>query len=142
MRTTLDRQRQARPREGSRDESHVGDVDFIRTLTAWHRARDDARRYNRNLLQLGAAIAAILGIEAGSGGVFAIANGINGNEPLPEWASLQLIALTGFALVVGGIFGLLAIWSYFRRGQAEQKAEQNLEYLFTLDPEWATKLEG
>jgi len=45
----------------------------VDALQNWHAATDGASRSNRNLLQYAAGIAALLGISAGSGGVFAIA---------------------------------------------------------------------
>ena len=64
---------------------------FVVALQGWHKAKEAATRYNRNLLQYGATVAAALGIEAGSGGIIAIANSLpktaeeSGNT-LPTWA--------------------------------------------------------
>jgi len=67
--------------------------EIVQGLRGWTRAKEAASRYNRNLLQFGAGIAAVLGIEAGSGGIFALANSIvdtgNGGS-LPWWALLHL----------------------------------------------------
>ena len=45
----------------------------IPELQGWHRAKESASRHNRNLLQYAAAIAVVLGVEGGSGGILAVA---------------------------------------------------------------------
>src|SRR5207248_652263 len=59
----------------------------VEALQGWRLAQEAASRSNRNLLQYGAGIAAILGIAAGSGGILAVANSL---QKAQQGASAQL----------------------------------------------------
>ena len=71
-------------------------VILLRNLQGYQLAKEQANRCNRNLLQYGAAIATILGIAAGSGSIFALADSVGKTgEPeqsLPAWALGMLLA--------------------------------------------------
>lgn len=63
---------------------------LVSELQGWHRAKDQATRYNRNLLQYAAAIAAVFGIGAGGGGIIAVAGALSqideGSQSVADWA--------------------------------------------------------
>ncbi|MBM3942287.1 MAG: hypothetical protein FJ316_05085 [SAR202 cluster bacterium] len=44
------------------------DGNLIAALKVWHRARETANRYNRDMLQYGAMVAGAIGMVAGAGG--------------------------------------------------------------------------
>ncbi len=95
-------------------------------LKKWYKAKDEADHYNRNLMQYGGAVAAVLTILAGSGGIFAVATAVKveGN-PYFVWAA----AILGGVSVVGTIAlfiltGML-VHSFIRRGKAEKAVDKN-----------------
>jgi hypothetical protein len=108
-------------------------------LRGWHLAKEAASRHNRNLLQYGAGIAAVLGIEAGSGGVFAIANGLTkvggASASLPWWT---WVILGGVSIVAGTTFAILVgflVRAFLLRRAAEQKADDHLAKVIALAPD-------
>lgn len=111
----------------------------VRELEGWHLAREAAQRWNRNLLQYGAGVAAVLGLAAGSGGVFAIASSLVGlqdtSASLPGWAVGVLGGVTVVASAVFVILMSLLIASYFQRRKAEGAADSHLTKLIGLAPE-------
>ena len=122
--------------EGQATQRHP---DFVPALQGWHLAKERARRYNRNLLQYAAGIAAVLGIGAGSSGLFAVAGALIRTEEtsrsLPDWAFVILA-------VAGGVVGVLSIIllaflaiAFSRRGTAEQDADLAQARLIDLDPD-------
>ncbi len=122
--------------EGQATQRHP---DLVPALQGWHRAKEEARRYNRNLLQYAAGIAAVLGIGAGSGGLFAVAGALIRTEEtsrsLPDWAFVILV-------IAGSVVGVLSIIllaflgiAFFRRRKAEQDADGYLARLIEVDPD-------
>jgi NADH:ubiquinone oxidoreductase subunit K len=112
--------------------------ELVEALQGWHRARASAGRYNRNLLQYGAGIAAVLGIEAGSGGIFAIANSlgaVGGEVSLPVWAVFTLVIIGVLAAAVTIILAILLVDTYRRREAAESEAARCHDKLIALEPD-------
>jgi hypothetical protein len=110
------------------------DLAWVFELSAWRVARQQARRANRNLLQYAGSFAALIGIGAGTGGVFAMAKAVNKStetQIVPGWALMA-------ALVVASIFAvglLLLIWSAYRtRRTAERHADEHLRHLISIRP--------
>lgn len=105
---------------------------LVSALQAWQKARDAANRYNRNLLQYAASIAAVLGIGAGSGGIFAVA------DSLPEaQGDIAVIGLVASVAVAGGIAApilLLLVGTFWKRGRAERDAASRMDDLIAIDP--------
>ncbi len=63
----------------------------ISTAQNWYKAKDEADHYNRNLMQYGGAVAAVLTILAGSGGIFAVATAVKVEDnPYFDWAATIL----------------------------------------------------
>lgn len=114
--------------EAQRDEQ------LVEALQGWHRSKEAATRYNRNLLQYGAMIAAAVSIESGYGGVMAVANSI-AVAGLPWWVPFQLVALSLIAAVVVVIGVILVLRAYRLRHTAERDAEDYREKLIALRPE-------
>ena len=106
----------------------------IPTLRAWYTAKDEAEHYNRNLMQYGTAVAAVLSILAGSGGIFAVANALKTESgSLPAWALmiLWLVSIVGtIALVL--LLGLL-VHSFLHRSKAEKAVEESRGSLIDAD---------
>lgn len=106
---------------------------LVSALQAWQKARDAANRYNRNLLQYAASIAAVLGIGAGSGGIFAVA------DSLPEaQGDIAVIGLVASVAVAGGIAApilLLLVGTFWKRGRAERDAASRMDELIAINPE-------
>ncbi len=122
--------------EGQATQRHP---DLVPALQGWHRAKDEASRYNRNLLQYAAGIAAVLGIGAGSGGLFAVAGALIRTEEtsrsLPDWAFVILVV----AGIVVGVLSLILLAflaiAFSRRRTAEQHADGYLARLIEVDPD-------
>ena len=109
--------------------------EMITELRAWHRARETAARCNRNLLQYGAAFAAILGIEAGSGGVFALANALTQGVALQAWVVAIVLAVSAVGVVFAIVLAILLVQAYGQRREAERRADDYLERLIARTPE-------
>lgn len=113
--------------------------EMVRELQIWHRSKEAASRYNRNLLQYATAMAALLGIEAGSGGVFivgnALARGRGADLQLEWWALATLWSVVTMAAIIYLSLSLLLIRVYRRRREEESRAEVALESLIMRDPE-------
>jgi hypothetical protein len=109
----------------------------VAALRNWHRATEAADRSNRDLLQYGAGIAALLGISAGSGGVFAVAQSLNNADTggSPWWALTILVGVLIIAFVAGAVMAGLLVQSYGRRESAERDADEALAELIALGPE-------
>ena len=56
---------------GSSDQDNA---ELVQALQGWQIAKERANRANRDLLRFAAGITAVLGILAGSGGIFAVAS--------------------------------------------------------------------
>jgi hypothetical protein len=102
-------------------------------LSGWRVALSQAERANRNVLQYAAAFAALLGISAGSGGVFAMAKAINENGQLvPEWALSGAFAVAAICAIVL----VCLLWSAYRtRRRAERHADEHFRRLIERRPE-------
>jgi hypothetical protein len=109
----------------------------VEALRAWRKATDVAERSNRDLLQYGAGIAALLGISAGSSGVFSVAESLQGAESggSPWWALAILAIVLVVAFVASGVMAALLVQAYSRRESAEGDADAALSELIGLDPE-------
>ena len=98
----------------------------------WHIAREKADRLNRNLLQYGAAMTAVIGVFGASGGVVALAFSVQkdgGDLPLGiVWA----IVAIGLLLFV--ILGAFLISAFRDRGKCEEDAEEKLGHISREDP--------
>ena len=111
-------------------------------LQNWHMASDAASRSNRNLLQYAAGIAALLGISAGSGGVFAVAESLQSTSRggSPWWAAAILAGVAAFAAVAGLVMLFFLLKAYVQRRSAEDEADRYLRELIEMDPDrfWPT----
>ena len=109
----------------------------VAALQNWHAATDAASRGNRNLLQYAAGIAALLGISAGSGGVFAVAESLNkssqGNSPW--WAIAILVGVAAFAGTAGIVMLFFLLRAYVLRRTSENEADGYLRELIGMDPD-------
>ena len=114
-----------------------GRKNLVDCLAAWQTAKEETARHNRNLLQYAAFIAALVGIGSGSGGVFAIAAALSGDDDknLPEWVAT--VAIVAGVIIVSGSLVLLAfmICAFVRRRAAERDVDKNLEELVRLVPD-------
>jgi protein-S-isoprenylcysteine O-methyltransferase Ste14 len=99
----------------------------------WHIAREKADRLNRNLLQYGAAMAAVIGVFGASGGVFALAFSVQreGAE-LPLGIVWTTVAI-GLLLFV--ILGGFLISAFRERGKREREVEEKFEQISREDPD-------
>ena len=108
----------------------------IPELQGWHRAKERARRYNRNLLQYAAALTALLGIGGGSGAVAAV--GISVAELKGKTADWVLVIAIVVAVVVA-LIALVLIYLLIRafrlRRDADVDAINFLASLIERDPE-------
>jgi hypothetical protein len=126
-----------------------GGVSETEALRGWYLARQAATRYNRNLLQYGAGLAAVIGINAGTGGMLALADSLAlrtavasgetvtnpAQRPMWEFSSpaAWMVVLTSVAAVV---LLLLLVRSYRDRQRAERSAEAHAERLIAVNPQW------
>ena len=123
------------------EESVAGDSDDFDLKTAvrnWRMCRDLADRYNRYLVQYGAAAATALGIAAATGGLFATADAVRGNAgkaPIDEAISNLIWGLMGVSFVIFVSSGLLLVLAFGIRERAEKRAAQHLHRLIGLKPE-------
>jgi hypothetical protein len=109
---------------------------LIDALQGWQIAKERASRANRNLLQYAAGIAAVLGIEAGSGGIFAIAAAVTQPDAGPGLFPtdlLKLLMAVGFALAV--ILGLMLAGAFQQRRREERTMDQYLATLIAIRPD-------
>ena len=101
----------------------------------YYNAREEGKRYNRNILQYAGAIAAVIGIGTGSGGILAVANAI-------DKGSLQLeigVIYAVLSVAAGVAVALLAplVFSFWRRGIAESRETSALGALMLEDPDFS-----
>ena len=110
------------------------DETTVTALQGWHRAREEASRHNRNLLQYGAGMATVLGITAGSSGVFAIAGSLQ-NADVPD-TLLAILAITvTVSMIALVVLGLLLVRTFGARQEAERQVDDNLIALIGLIPQ-------
>lgn len=105
---------------------------------AWYDARDRAKRADRNLLQYAGAIAAVLGIGSGSGGLLAVAAALRDSGSLvPEWI---FYALASAAVAMAISLTLPLLMTLRLRGDAEDEMRERLPAALredsTFDPSW------
>ena len=107
---------------------------WVQDLEEWHLAREEANRYNRNLLQYGAAVAAVFGIGAGSGSVLALASAQNdqGETSALLWGGG---GLAGALLVFSVILAFLLVHAFRQRRSAERRADEYHRKLVRHAPE-------
>jgi hypothetical protein len=110
-------------------------------LRGWHRAKEAAKRHNRNLLQYGAGVAAAFGVGAGSGGVLAVANSLTpegiGSIELGSflfWVLGSVFSLSYVTIALAAIQAVLLVFTFFKRQAAEREAMGHLENLIALLP--------
>ncbi|MBI4298703.1 MAG: hypothetical protein HY666_02985 [Chloroflexi bacterium] len=101
-----------------------------RVVSDWYIANEAAKRYDRNLLQYGGAMAAIVGVFGGSGGVFAIAISVQQAEFLPLWLIWADLAIGSILFVM---LGILLLYSLLRRRTCENEAEKSLKQIIAED---------
>ena len=96
-------------------------------LQDWHKARAEARRKNRDVVQLSTLFVAILGILAGASGIFAASQ-------TEEWL------FRGFLIGIGALtFALLALLgvqlakAFSRRSKADEHVDNQLMRIIELD---------
>ena len=105
---------------------------LVEALQGWHQAKDASRRYNRDLLQYGAMAAGGLGVEAGNGGVMAVANAVG---TLAWWAPWQLGIMAVISTVVMVVGAVLALRAYGLRRLSESEVERYTNRLIELRPD-------
>ena len=118
------------PREAPEKNRRLGDA-----RGRYYQAREDARRYNRNLLQYAGAIAAVIGIGSGSGGIIAVANALNTDGD----AIVSGVNVLYVLLAAGSLALLLAFplgWASWQRGRAEGRKDDQLIKLMVIDPDF------
>jgi len=115
---------------------------WVAELRAWGVGVELAERYNRNLLQYGGGIAAVLGISAGGGGILALAKAIPGAQPrdsVPfvanDTLATLLLALAIVAAIAALGLGILLCRAFGGRTRAEAEADLHLRRLIELRPE-------
>jgi hypothetical protein len=114
---------------------------WVTELAAWKLAVERAGRYNRNLLQYGASIAAFLGISAGGGGILALAKAVTMTQgekagQLLSVEALQIVIALGVVGLIGAAVLCFLLYRAFRaRSSAEADADEHLETLVRLRPE-------
>ena len=133
----------------------------IPELQGWHRAKESASRPNRNLLQYAAAIAVVLGVEGGSGGILAVALALwkagattgatteattqATNEAstwvfgalagfLPGWAMWTIVGVVSTGVVAVVLLTALLIRALWYRQEAELQANDHRHNLIAIDP--------
>src|SRR4029453_9222519 len=109
------------------DPQPVGPApEVVQALQGWQIARERSSRPNRNLLQFGAGITAVLGLVAGSGGLFGVANALTTTEgsQLFPLDLLKVFMVIGFVLAV--VLGLLLVGAFRERRQQEHTMDDYL----------------
>ena len=109
----------------------------VAALQGWRLAEEAASRSNRNLLQYGAGIAAVLGIAAGSGGILAVADSLrkaqDASAQLPgSLAAMFVVVDVVAALLTLILFGLL-IDAFMQRRDAEALADRYMKKLIEFE---------
>ena len=108
--------------------------EIVAPLQEWHGATEAASRNNRNLIQYGAALAGLIGIEAGFGGVVAVALSVADSAqdgPLYGW----VIGLAVAGFILGVMLAVLVVRAFHERHAAEQRADAAMRTLITHMPD-------
>ena len=101
----------------------------------WNTAKAQADRANRNLLQYGGGLAAMLGISAGSSGIWAIVKAMpSGSAFVDQFMYCFAGAFCGASAFVGILF-LGLVNSFRRRGMFEKQADEYFAQLVKLYPD-------
>jgi hypothetical protein len=115
--------------------SHEPDPIEKEELKRYHVAYERAARRNRDMLQWGAAMTAVLGIAIGTGGIFALADSIataNKSHGIPD---LALKAVFWGGLAIAALLLLQLINAFHLRSRAESQADDAMSRLIDLDPD-------
>ena len=83
--------------------------ELVTTLREWRGAREAASRSNRNLLQYGAAFAALMGILTGVGGVVAVAMSVAENNSRDAQFGFWFLGLVVAGMILGVMLALLLV---------------------------------
>ena len=121
------------------DEKVLRSIEIETATRNWRMCRELADRYNRRLVQYGAAAATALGVGGASGGLLATADAIVrnsvDNEQIPGFIIYiigVLIGLSSFIFIAGTVLLLAALGI---RGRAENRAAAFLNKVIELRPE-------
>lgn len=130
------------------DEDGTVDIGLETAVRNWRMCRDLADRYNRYLVQYGAAAAATLGIGGATGGLLATADAIvrnAANVPTHTFIGFTLPMHPIVVFTIGGLIAinsvifiassLLLLVAFGIRGRAEKRAAQHLSKLIPLVPD-------
>jgi hypothetical protein len=109
--------------------------DLVPALRGWHLAKEQARRYNRNLLQYAAGVVALLGIGSGTGAVIAVAQGLEGNQDTDDVSSLVILIIAAVVAAIALPFIVFLARAFWLRGEAERDVADHLSELIALDPD-------
>ncbi len=111
---------------------------WIAELRAWKLSIEHAERANRNLRQHAAGIAALLGIQAGSGGVFALAQAVTvageKSQFVPDEVMRVLIVAGAAGAALSLSLGALLVGAFRARRSAEAEADKHLARLIEAKP--------
>ncbi len=120
------------------DADESGEIDLNTAIRNWRMCRDLADRYNRYLVQYGAAAATALGIAAATGGLFATADAVVKNASktasLPDVISKLIWGLLGVSFAIFIASAILLLVAVVIRGWAENSASRHLYKLIELEP--------
>ena|SRR5437763_15423594 len=116
-------------------EGVEGHPEIVRALQGWQIAKERANRANRDLLQFAAGITAVLGIVAGSGGIFAVATAVTPTQGAQLFSIdvLKTLMAVGFALAA--VLALMLVGSFQKRRREEHTMDEFLTSLIALRPD-------
>jgi hypothetical protein len=119
---------------------HLPDAPWREPYADWKLHTLAASRYDRDMLQYGAGMAAIFGIGAGTGGMFALAKAVKPQEQLLSNETLERAFAVGALFAALLFFGLT--WAYGHRVWEQRQADKAYRQLTTVtDPDLLTKLQ-
>lgn len=112
-----------------------GSPEIVDALQGWQIAKERAGQANRDLLQYAAGITAVLGIVAGSGGIFAVATAVTPTDGTQLFSIdlLKMLMIVGFALAA--VLALMLVGAFRKRRQSERAMEDYLTRLIRLRPD-------
>jgi hypothetical protein len=113
----------------------MSEDELVQHLQSWHESRNKAIRRNRNLLQYAAGVAALLGISAGSGGIFALADAVNVNGSEVGILNAVLILVIVASIGLAAVLMVLLVQAFFGRLRSEAEADRHLRQLIELKPD-------